>query len=584
VVTTGSKYLALLAVISVTLALDLTGLLAPLDRRLLDAEFQVLRAWFPQPAHREVVVVGVDAETVARFPEPIALWHRHLGRFLAAMTKAGPSVVGIDIVLPDRSFDGVLPGSDGLLLKSMVDARRVFPLVLALTADPAGQPRPIHAPFLSVAGAEGTGYALFPMDGDGRVRRFSEGIGANGERVPTLAGQMARRLGIEPGEGVLDYWRGAPFEYVPFHQVLAWMDANETSALAQAFAGKPVLLGIVLSFADRHRVPVSLAAWEPAAASVPGVVLQAHALRTLLQGGLIRPVPRPVMVGAVAGAALLWLVSMAGLPTLLTVCVAGVLLLGGAMWLITLGWHFPVAAPMLGITLAAGGRYALDTMSRLRERRRLRGAFSGYVSPGVMDEILAGRIVPKLGGESRFVCIMFSDIRGYTTRSEHMGPDQVIAFLNRYFERVVALIHARSGSVVSFMGDGIMAVFGAPKALENPCRDAFETAREMLGYVQELNQQFRSEGEEPLAIGIGLHAGDALVGHVGSTTRHDYTAIGDATNVASRLESLTKEAGYSLVISKVVAVRLGGKVQLDYLGPMAIKGHSPVEAYGYGKT
>jgi adenylate cyclase len=187
-------------------------------------------------------------------------------------------------------------------------------------------------------------------------------------------------------------------------------------------------------------------------------------------------------------------------------------------------------------------------------------------------------------GVKQFVCVMFSDVRGYTTRTERMGPEQVILFLNRYFEQVVARVHGRGGCVVSFMGDGIMAVFGAPKPLDNPCREAFAAAREMLTFVAELNRQFLAEGETPIDIGIGLNAGEAVTGHVGSSTRHDYTAIGDVTNVASRVEGLTKEAGYRVVVTRVVAEHLGQAEDLAPLGPMAIKGHTPVDVYGYNKV
>jgi class 3 adenylate cyclase len=570
----------LLAVIAVTLAFEAANVLAPLDRWLLDAEFRLLRQWFPIPAARQVVVVGVDEETTRRFPEPIALWHGHLGRFLAAMTQAKPSAVGIDIVLPDRSFDAVVPGLDKLLLKTMFDARGAYPLLLAVTVDPEGKPRSIYPPFVAAAGAQGWGYALFPIDGDGRVRRFDERLGANGERVPTLAGQMARQLGVEPRAGFLDYWRGAPFDYVPLHRVVKWLDDNDQRALAQAFGAKPVLLGIVLPFTDRQPVPAPLAAWEPGVTDTPGVLLHAHALRTMLDRGFIQAVPKPVVVAVVASTVLLWFVSGNAVVSVLLFCTVAVLFFTGAMWLTTQGWFFPVAAPIFAATLALGGRNAVDTVAKLRERRRLRGSFSGYVSPAVLDEILAGRVRPELGGTSAFVCVMFSDIRGYTARSEGMSPEQVIRFLNRYFEHVVAFIHAHGGSVMSFMGDGIMAVFGAPNALENPSREAFEAGRKMLQYVAELNEQFRNEGEAPIDIGIGLHAGEAVIGHVGSSTRHDYTAIGDVINVASRLEALTKEAGFRMVLSKT-AQHLGGDESLKHLGAMAIKGHSPVEVYGY---
>lgn len=556
----------------------------PLDLKLLDSQFRLLRAGFPQPAAREVVVVGADEDTARRFPEPITLWHAHLSRFLGAMAQARPAVLGIDIVLPDRSYEAVLPGSDKLLMKGLLEARRSFPIVLALTVDPSGKPRTIHPPFVTLAGPGGMGYALFPLDRDGVVRRFDERLGEGGEPVPTLPGQMARHLKIEPRAGLIDYWRGASFEYVPLHRVLEWHAANDRQALERVFHDKPVLLGMLLPFTDRQPAPVPLAAGEGGALDTPGVLLHAQALRNLLGAGLIRSLPAAVSLGLAIGAALLWLLS--GSTPLVVALLAAIaaVLVAASTWLLTQGWFMPVSAPLLAAALALGGRNGYDTFLKLHERRRLRASFSGYVSPAVMDEILAGRIRPGLGGEKKFVCVMFSDIRGYTTRSERMTPEEVIRFLNRYFERVVTLIHERGGGVVSFMGDGILAVFGAPKRLDNACLEAFESARGMLQYVAELNVQFREEGEAPMDIGIGLHAGEAVIGHVGSSTRHDYTAIGDVINVASRLESVTKEAGYRVVVSRTVAELLGGPDALTPLGPMAIKGHSPVEAYGYDKT
>lgn len=578
------RLLPFLAVLVCGAVLGATRATEPYDLKVLDLQFKLLRAWFPQPAAREVVVVGVAEDTVKRFPEPITLWHAHLSRFLDAMAQARPAVLGIDIVLPDRSYEAVLPGSDKLLMKGLLEARRSFPVVLALTVDPSGKPRPVHPPFLTLAGPGGAGYALFPVDRDGIVRRFDDRLAEGGKAVPTFAGEMARKLGADPGTGHIDYRRGAPFGYVPLQEVLQWAESGDSEALARAFRDKPVIIGMVFQFEDRLSTPVQLAAWEPDARNSPGVLLHAHALRNLLDSGLVQATPIGVTIALCIALAALWFVSAS---TALVVVMLGaiMLMLGGtSTWLLAEGWVFPLVAPALTAALALGGRNGYDTLQKLRERRRLRASFSGYVSPPVMEEILAGRINPEMAGAQKFVCVMFSDIRGYTTRSEHMAPEQIIRFLNRYFERVVALIHARGGSVASFMGDGIMAVFGAPKPLDNPCREAFETARAMLEFVTELNRQLPSEGQAPVNIGIGLNAGEAVVGHVGSSARHDYTATGDVTNVAARLETLTKEAGYRIVVSRVVAERLGAAEGLVFLGPMAIKGHTPVEVYGYDKA
>lgn len=577
------RYVPVLAILLCGVLLAATRAAEPFDLRFLDSQFRLLRAWAPQLPAREIVVVGVDEETIKRFPEPITLWHRHLGKFLSAMAQAKPSAVGVDIILPDRSYEAVIPGSDKLLLQGLLEARRAYPLVLALTVDPSGKRRAIYPPFLTIAGPGSAGYALFPVDGDGRVRRFDERLGEKGEMVPTLSGQMARRMGIEPQYGLIDFALGARFEYVPFHQVLEWADQIDSAQLTRAFAGKPVMVGIVLPFTDRQVLPVVLAGWEESAGDAPGVLLNAQALRSMLGPGLIKSVDTWMIVLLAAVATLLWFVTGRAAMLIAVYVTLAAATFVSSTWLLAHGWFLPISAISFSGLLAITGRNGYEAVLQLRERRRLRRSFSGYVSPAVMDEILAGRVQPELGGASKFVCVMFSDIRGYTTRSEGMTPEHIIRFLNRYFEEVVALIHARGGSVMSFMGDGIMAVFGAPKPLENPCREAFEAARSMLHYVAALNGQFRDDGGAPTEIGIGLHAGEAVIGHVGSSTRHDYTAIGDVINVASRVEGLTKEAGYRIVVSRVVAEQLGDGAELKSLGPMAIKGHSPVEVFGHGE-
>ena len=276
--------------------------------RLLDMQFRLLRAKFPQAAP-EVVVVGVDEATVAQFYEPLTLWHPHIAKFLQAMTQAVPSAVGIDLVLPDRSFDRVAPGYDKTLIRGIVEARRAFPLVLAQTIDPEGKPRPLHRPFVGAAGEGGTGYALLPVDTDGVVRRVDERLSEGGAAVPTLVGQMARRLGIVASAGFVDYARGAPFDYVPLNRVLEWADSANQAELERVFKGKPVLLGVVLPFIDRQTLPVALAAWEQDVRDTPGVLMHAQALRSLLGHGPIQRVPAAVVIAMSLAAALLWLVA-----------------------------------------------------------------------------------------------------------------------------------------------------------------------------------------------------------------------------------------------------------------------------------
>ena len=557
------------------------GITTQVDLRILDLQYLVLRHWIPRPSSGQPVLIGIDEATTRAFSEPIALWHRHLDSFLRAMTLAKPAIVGIDLALPDRGYEKEYPATDSVLEKGLAEARQAFPIVLALTVDTGGHARTVYSPFANAVGPDGLGYALFPTDGDNKIRRFDERLGNGGQTIRTFTGQLARALHAAPRPGYIDYSRGDKFAYLPLQEVLAWQTAGDTARLERAFRNKPVLLGVVLPYTDRHVAPVPLAAWETDGNEVPGLLLHAQALANILDHGLLEPVPNAIVIvgsGAALGIGFLPASIGAFIVAVFGVALAAVLF---ATWLITQGWVLPLGPILLSAVLAVGLRIALDTRKKLRERRQLRESFAGYVSPVVMEEILAGRIPPNLGGVKKYVCVMFSDIRGYTARGERMSPEEVIRFLNRYFEHVIDLIHARGGTVVSLMGDGVMAVFGAPKSLDNPCQEAFEAGRDILRHVAQLNAQPEVKGEVPIEIGIGLNVGEALVGHVGSAARHEYSAIGDVTNVAARLQALSSERGYRMLISKAVADRVDGVKGLVSLGPVALKGHSAVEVFGY---
>lgn len=553
-----------------------------IDFALLDATTSTLRKHFPVAVSNEVVIVGIDEASIAMYPQPLALWHRHFGNFLRAAADGKAKAAGIDFVLPDHSFNEVLPGGDEALMMGILAAKKEIPVVLAHTVDASGKQRALFRKFELVAGENGTGLALFPRDSDRVVRRFDERIGDDGTAVPTLVGQISRQLGKEPEPGMIDYSRGSAFTYIPMHAVLTAFQAGDGAVLRQMFAGKPVLLGSVLPSSDPVLQPTNLAAWEGNANLAPGVLIHAQTLRSIFNGGLIRDVPGWIVAAAIACASLWW---FAGLRTLVA---GGVLIatFGGlfvaSAWLFRQGWYLPLS----GICAATGagllGPPARNAWHNLQERLLLKRSFSGSVSPVVMREIMSGRLSPSLGGVRQYVCVLFADIRGFTTLSESLPPEDVITLLNRYFDRVVDRIHEQEGAVVCFMGDGIMAIFGAPMPLANPCAAAFNAAKSMQNEVGELNKILIQEGAAPIQIGVGLHAGEAVIGQVGSSGRHDFTAIGDVTNVASRLEGLTKDVGFQVVCSRDVIDALDSETGWVSVGPQAIKGHTPVRAYGWG--
>jgi class 3 adenylate cyclase len=467
------------------------------------------------------------------------------------------------------------------LLAGILAARRTTPIVLALTVDPSGETRPIFRAFLAAAGADATGYALLPVDSDGVVRRFDEHLAIGGGTVATFAGQVARRLGRDAGHGVIDYAVGNAFDYVPLHSVLEWYDAGDKGKLEAAFNGKVILLGGVFKFEDRLAAPVNLVGWDAQAVNAPGVVLHGQVLRNLLGSGLIAQIPSWVITLLCVLTAMSWFVAGDAAVAAGLVLIGGAVVVAGSTSLLGHGFYLPTAPVLLPLTVTAGTRVAYETAAKVRERQRLRDAFGAYVSPRIMDDILRTNPPPGLGGEQYRLCVLFADIRGFTERSESMAPEAVVDLLNRYFSEVTRCIHGAGGTMDKFIGDGIMAFFGAPQRIDNPCVPAFRAARDMLDAVSRLNAALANHGESPITIGIGLHAGDAVVGNIGSAARHNYTAIGDTVNVASRLEQLTKEVSYPLVCSVDVFEMLEDCGGFAKLGVRPIWGHRPVEIYGW---
>lgn len=574
-----SLVIGFLCMAGLALALHFSQLWTPPGLYVLDRQFGLLRE-HPQPLANDVVVVGIDEAAFARFREPFALWHPHLGRFLEAMAAAQPSVVGLDIVLPDRSYQSLAPGYDQALLQGLVAVRGKVPVILSQSLDDQGRVRPVFPPFVAVAGADATAFPLVCLDWDGVPRRLDGDECANQARGMTLAGAMAARAGAKHAwRGMIDYSLGGPISYVPFTQVLEWQELGDTERLAKLFGGKPVLLGVILPFSDRMQLPVPLAAWEPENRRLPGVLVHAQTLRAMLNRG-------PVATLAPA-----WLLALALLPAVFwwgrsgwlkaaALAAFSLVMLAVSTLRLWQGLYLPPVEAIGVAWLAFAGRAGFDALRQFREKRFLKQAFSGHVSPVVMNEILAGNVQSGTGSRRR-VCVLFADIRGFTARSEKATPEATIELLNGYFSLMTEVIHKHGGVVDKFIGDGLMAFFGAPQALDHPERRALEAAQEMLIRLHRHNRTLQQRGIDPIVIGIGLHVGDAILGYLGSEARHEYTAIGDVVNAASRLEGMTKEVGYPIVCSAEVAGAVQAPSELADLGEHSIRGHAPMHLFGW---
>jgi class 3 adenylate cyclase len=205
----------------------------------------------------------------------------------------------------------------------------------------------------------------------------------------------------------------------------------------------------------------------------------------------------------------------------------------------------------------------------LKDREFIKSTFGRYVSKDVMNDILDGNI--SLGGEKRELSILFSDIRGFTTLSEGLDPMDLVNLLNAYFTRMDKAISDSGGSINKYLGDGILAIFGAPKRLENSALSAVESAHEKLDQLVEFN---KTQGSS-LNIGIGIHTGEVIVGNIGSENRTEYTVIGESVNLSDKIESLTKVYGQKILITDPTAKKLPKEYILKAIDKITIKTSQP---------
>jgi len=577
----------------VFLALSLIVILLPfwsttafLDLKLYDTQSYFIREYTaPQKAlAKEVVLIGIDEQTYKQFKEPFALWHQHISDLFSALSVSGITVLGFDIAFPDRSYNSIMPGQDTKLLRGMLTLKKKAPFVLGVTREQNGKTREIYPIFLSTAGKKGYAFVLWQLDQDRIIRHYNKNFGATDKEIPTLIEVMAFHQGVEAESGLINYFQGDKISYVPFQDVISWYRNNNIEKLEQHFKGKAVIVGTVLPFEDRHYQPLNLTSWEQNNNNfVPGVLTHVQGLRNLLNNGLISEAPLfLILVINLLLLFLWWLEKDSKWSFVVSSCLSVLAVVVQTVLLKNYHYFFPIVSLLIALFLLWLTHTILNMVEQIMEKQQLRKLFGGYVSPQVMNEIIKGNIKPGIHGERKEICILFSDIRSFTTISENLEPEDIIYFLNQYLEKMTDAIQGNGGTIDKFMGDGIMAFFGAPQPSETAVFDAFNAAKDKLIKLEQLNEDFRVQGEMPeIKIGIGLHFGYAVVGNIGSEQRNEYTAIGDVVNTASRLEGLTKKAGYPVVVSKAVVDALNGSEKFDHIGDMPVKGRAPVDVFGW---
>ncbi len=535
--------------------------------KLYDQSLKLLRSMTHQPVTNDVVIIAADEESFRAFDEPFALWHKRLGALVDAMVVAQPAVVGMDIVLPAKSFESVLPGIDRELMLPLLRARGKLKLVVAQTLNDDLRPRPIFPGFVALLGAEQVASALVCFDEDSVVRRVmsahcgaGDGSGPGGQHQG-LAQRMGALLGAPGrGQGLIDFRSGEAFTTVSMAQVLRWQAEGNTQKLRDTFGGKPVLVGVVLPLEDRLRVPVALLASEPGNTRVPGVLLHAQILRSLLNRGYIEAVPRWAVSMLTALVCLCWF-GYGFKKNLLYWTLFAMLPVIGlyALWL---GYALSPAALLVSAKLAYMARQGLEAMRLSHQRTRLTQAFAGHVNPRLLQRVLASDLkhgAGELAPRRQAATVMWVQIPEHNPLLTEGAPDAALAALALYFDAVQRAVQRSGGMVDRFQGTGVLAYFGAPLPLRNPARAALEAALAITRSHSSWGLAVSRDTATLPRLSIGIATGPVVTGQAPMTRSSPFVMAGEPVDHAVRLaaQAAAGEAPVQVLVSEQTAAAVG---------------------------
>ena len=486
----------------------------------------------------DIVVLAIDDRTLdgldQSWPYPSATHAEVLDRLVGS--GAATVVYNVPFAADtDGSFADAIDGS--------------VPVVLASTQRSGGTPQVLGGAGSIAAGAIAADSRYDPDD-DGTLRRFDASVGGVVSLPVAAARASSAAVDVEFGdEGVTIDYHGptGTFTHVSMIDLL-------TGEPAASLEGSIVVVGpTAASLQDLYETPLS--------ERMSGTEVQANAISTLRRGVPLETAPFGMQLGWIV---LVMLIPLAGVR--LRNSARGVLVPAAvlAAHLIAVqvmfgrGLIVPAVAPVVGLVLVALAMVAVDFGFDVAERKRVREAFGRFVPDQVVRDVMeaSDRGASPLNARASDVTVLFSDIRGFTTYAESRDPAEVITVLNDYLGRMTDVVIDGGGTLVNYMGDGVMAVFGAPAADDDHADRAFATALAMLETLEVYNADRRSSGDAGFRMGIGLHSGTVVAGNVGTVRRLMYTMIGDTVNTSARIEGMTKESPFDLLLSDETYDRL----------------------------
>lgn len=399
---------------------------------------------------------------------------------------------------------------------------------------------------------------------DGALRWSGDRVHATGGAVPTAD----KRFLVNLAGRVDAYSIGGVFASIDAIRAGRF---DQLVVSPEEFAGKIVFVGAsAAGLEDLKATPLS--------SKTPGVFIHASATATLLAGDWLRYAPAWLEPGAVLLLAAVTVAAVLGFAGLLWQVLLPLLLLSGYLAIaygrFADGVVMAVAGPTVATLTAYLGAFSYRAATEGRDRRRVRRMLGQYVSPAVLVEALDNaddQLRAGVGSRERLT-ILFSDVRGFTTISEQLKAEQVVELLNLHFSCMTEIIFRHQGTLDKFIGDAIMAFWGAPIRLADHPEKAVRAAIEMERGVEEVNAALRERGYPEIGVGLGLNTGDVVLGNIGSERKLDYTVIGDPVNLASRLEGLCKTYGVPVVISEFTRSGIGVDFPCATLDLVRVKG------------
>lgn len=556
-----------------------------------------------RPAPPDVVLAKIDQGSLDFYSREFGIgwpWPRSLyARAVDYLAFAGARAVILDMVFSEASY----PDEDEWLARSLRASGRVFlPLFFlkgegddsgverfALEAPPVpprlerrdGRVQQQLGPLRDAA--RGGGNAQDDPERDGVYRRLRLFVGHRGRVFPSLA--LAAALHADPGldlkrvpfaaDGGLNlrFYRGGSFRDYAISELIQSQvrrQAGEEPVLPPAeLRGKIVVIGATATaLLDNRATPVN-----PVSS---GFELHATAVANLLHGDFVRvldPRLQWLLVLLLIALLNLFLSRLRTLPRQLLAALAAVLAaLAGNVLLFRAGIDLDFI-PLLAALASVTGYDAFQRYQQVRrEKKFIEKAFKGYMSDSLLAEIMKNPRGLHLGGEKKRVTVFFSDLAGFTTLSEKLPAEEVVRVLNTYLERMTSIIIAEGGFVNKFEGDAIMAFWGAPLADGRQAARAMHAALRCQEDLLALNDEFAAAGLPRLGMRVGINSGEVIVGNIGSRQRFEYTVIGDAVNLASRLEGINKQYGTRIICGALAGEMAAAEIALRRLDRVRVKG------------